>query len=233
MRRRRRDRSAAARTATGPRPTPRQLRHALRLIRLGVARPAPIPPAAHQVERRPVRRTTAVMMAQPTNRAPTTTRHQIMPNVPPLTPPTTAPPLYIPPQHPHRGPRRHKVDARVPEPLQRQHKRRHVLERHRHPARVHHAVHAVGARRDPRHQHGREEEQRALGVGPRRVVGLVGGAAAEAVRVAAAAAAGCGRGRGVGFGGAVGACGGDAGEGCAGARGGGAGADGRGGLGVG
>ena len=60
-------------------------------------------------------------------------------------------------------------------------------------ARVRERVDAVGGRGDPGDEHGGEEEDGALGVGPRRVVGLPCGAPAELVGVV-----GTGRGGGEG-----------------------------------
>lgn len=79
-----------------------------------------------------------------------------------------------------RGPRSDGVDDGVPEALQRQHKGAHKLEDDADLVLVNDRVHAVGARRDPGDEDGREEEDGALGVRPRRVVELV---VAAAVRV--------------------------------------------------
>lgn len=67
-------------------------------------------------------------------------------------------------------PRGGDVDDGVPHPLQGEDEGAHVLEGHRGPA-VEEPVDAVGARGDPGDEHGREEEEGALGVLPRRVVG--------------------------------------------------------------
>lgn len=79
-----------------------------------------------------------------------------------------------------RRPRRHGIDDGVPEPLQREHKRAHKLERDADLVLVDDRVHAVGAGRDPGDEDGREEEDGALGVRPRRIIQFM---VATAVRV--------------------------------------------------
>lgn len=70
-------------------------------------------------------------------------------------------------------PRGDGVDDGVPEPLERQHKGAHELERHADLVRVDDRVDAVGARRDPGDEDGGEEEDGTLSVRPGRVVELV------------------------------------------------------------
>lgn len=81
-----------------------------------------------------------------------------------------------------RRPRRDGVDDGVPEPLQREHKRAHKLERHADLFLVDDGEDAVRARRDPGDEDGGEEEDGALGVRPRRVVDFVVAAAGRVRR---------------------------------------------------
>lgn len=130
-------------------PAARQFRHALRLIRLPTGRPLrDLEPAI----------AIAAIRSQPWIWAPASTAQ-----VP-----------HVIPERLARLPRSDHVNQRVPEALQRQHGGRHVFKRQQGMILVHDRVDPVGARRDPGNQQRSEEEQGALGVGPRRVVGRVG-----------------------------------------------------------